>query len=229
MFIGFITKLVRTITLSKIVIWALTAFLSISFLTLYENRSKLLSHFTAPKMSNVVGVVFEVGQQSQDAISAAVLNDDRVLGISVMSADIRLNEAQVIHFFADDVTVSQPGEAVRRGGSNRLPLFTGDQQNDSEVIKLINGGFSCGQFDQTLLSKIYPELKKPVKAVCLASIPAYYGYFSGYIVVFLSEVPVPERQLQLKLITEKLANDIYFKDVLSGQRVLRVARQHHTP
>ena len=229
MFIAFTTKLVRTITLSKIVIWALTAFLSITFLTVYENRSKLLSHFTAPKMSNVVGVVFDVGQQSQEAISSIVTSDDRILGISVMSADIRLNEAQVIHFFADDVTVAQPGEAVRRGSSNRLPLFTGDQQNDSEVIRLINGGFSCRPFEQTLLSKIYPELKKTVKATCQASVPAYYGYFSGFITVFLSEVPAPERQLQLKLIIEKLANDVYFKDVLAGQRVLRVARPHQTP
>lgn len=219
---GFISKLVRTITLSKVVIWSLTALLCISLYTVYENRSKLLGWFAAPEITNMVGITFSVGPETQQRLGDLINKNDNMIGASVMSADLRLNEARTMFFVGDDASLAEVGERSRQADSNRLPLFTSIDENNAEIIKLINGQFTCTTFDKTLEAKIYPQLKQTVKSVCRSSIPSYYGYFSGYLQIYLNEEPNNEKQLQMKLIVEKLANDIYFKDVLPTQRPEKV-------
>ncbi len=218
MIMGFISKLVRTITLSKVLIWSLTALLCISLYTVYENRSKLVAWFTAPELSNMVGITFTVGPDTQTRLIELVNKNSNIMGVAVMSADLRLNEARSMYFFAGDPVLTELVDRSNQMDSNRLPLFTSIDENNIEIIKLINGQFSCIAFNQTLEAKIYPQLAKSVRSVCRSSIPSYYGYFSGYLQIYLREEPNSEKQLQLKLIVEKLANDIYFKDVLPTQR-----------
>lgn len=218
MITGFISKLVRTITFSKVVIWTLTAFLCIALFTIYENRNRLVGWFTAPKITNIIGITFTVGPQTQSRLSALVNTTDNLIGASVVSADLRLNESRIMFFTGDDVSLISIADRAQQTDANRLPLFTSVDDNNAEIINLINGQFTCIAFDLTLEAKIYPELTRTVKSVCRSSIPSYYGYFSGYLQFYLTAQPGPEKQLQLKLITEKLANDIYFTDVLPTQR-----------
>lgn len=222
MITGFISKLVRTITFSKVAIWSLTALLCISLFTIYENRSKLLGTIAAPEITNMVGIVFSVGPDTQVRLSDLVNKNSTIIGASVMSADLRLNEARFMFFISDDSALSEVADRSSQVDTNRLPLFTSTDENNIDVIRLINGQFTCSPFTATLEAKIYPHLGTAVKSVCRSSIPSYYGYFSGYLQIYLSEEPNSEQQLQFKLIVEKLANDIYFKDVLPTQRVEKI-------
>lgn len=223
MVIGFISKLVRTITLSRVVIWALTALLCISLFTLYENRSKLITAFTAPDITNVTGTIFTVGEETKIRLEQLTKNEEKIVGVSVMSADLRLNEARFMYFVSDTPAFEEVISKSKLPDTNRLPLFTSIDENNTDIIKLINGQFSCTKFEATLESKLYPQLGSSVKAVCRTSIPSYYGYFSGYVQLYISDQVGSEYQLQLKLIVEKLANDIYFKDVLPTQRVEKIS------
>lgn len=220
---GFILKLIRIITFSKVMLWALTALLCILFFTIYENKNKLAGWLVTPDISNVVGVSFSVGVETQNRLSELVAKNDNIVGATVMSADLRLNEARSMFFVGDDPALAEIEQHSKHNDSNRLPLFTSVDESNAEIIKLINGQFACSTFKVSLESKIYPQLLKTVKSVCRSSIPSYYGYFSGYLQVYLNEEPNAEKQLQLKLIIEKIANDIYFKDVLPTQRSEKIS------
>lgn len=217
-FTVFILKLVRTLTLSRVFVWAFTALTLISFYTLYENRAKLLSAIAAPSQSSMVGLTFIIGQVTQKQLQEMVTAEPTIVGASIFSTDLRMNQAKLLYFFGDDQVLSPVLQRAVQMGSNRLPMFTGNDQTNLHTIKLINGQFACVPFDQSLVSKIYPELRGTVKAICRTSIPSYYGYFSGYIEAYMTEAPTPERELQYQLFIEKLANEIYFRDVIETQQ-----------
>ncbi len=221
-FTTFFTKLVRTITLSRVFMWAFVALTVISSYTLYENRTKLLSFITAPSPTNMVGMTFTVGQETKDRVTVLVGGDSRIAGIAVMSTDLRLNEAKALYFYGDNPNLVTVFNRSIEVGSNRLPMFTNNDESNAQIIKLINGQFVCVPFEKALISKIYPELSPSVKTICRSSIPSYYGYFSGYVEAYLSEVPSPEREQQYKLLIEKLANEVYFRDVIETQRPEKV-------
>jgi hypothetical protein len=219
----FISKLVSSITLSRVFMWVLAISACIVFYTIYENRSRIFDLVGDNTITNPVGLTFSVGSFTQEQIRNQVQTDRIILGISVMSADLRLNEARSIFFAGDDAILTQIDADARKSGANRLPLFTNIDDSNADVIRLINGQFTCSKFDTTLLSRINPELKASVKMVCNSSIPSYYGYFSGFIVFFLGENLSPERQSQLKLVADKLATDVYFRDVIPTQKQERAA------
>lgn len=228
-FTSFIAKLVRTISLNRVLVWSFTALMAIAFYTVYENRTKLLSFISSPAPTNMVGLTFEVGKTTRDQLKNIVEGEQRIVGISVVSTDLRLNEARTLYFFGDEIVVSNVFDRTMQAGSGRLPLFTNNDESNSQIIKLINGQFTCVGFTKTLVSKIYPELGDSIKSICRSSIPSYYGYFSGYVEVYVSESPSVERELQYKLFVEKLANDIYFRDVLETQKPEKIVRKMDSP
>lgn len=214
----FITKLIRTISLNRVMIWTLSSVLAILFLTIYENRTRILATFTAPEISNIVGLVFTVGPDTQLRIKEIVDAEPSITGIMISSADLRLNESRILSFYASDVALRRANETSMRVSSGRIPLFTNMDVSNAAIIQLINGHFACVPTTTTLLGQLYPEITASNKAACRASIPSYYGYFSGYVTFFLSEMPSNAKEAQVKLIIEKLANDIYFRDVLTTLR-----------
>lgn len=219
---GFITKLIRKITLNRVAILSFTVLSVIFFFTLYENKTELVSHFTAPSATNKVGETFNVSVQTQQQLKLITEGETIIAGVSILSADLRLNQSHSVFFFVNDQVLLNVLANAERSGKNVLPIFTNNHIHNAEIIKLINGTFSCVSFDTTLVSKIYPELSQSVKAICRAGIPSYYGYFSGYIEVYLTEYPKIEKSIQLEHIFEGLADDIYLRDVIPTQRYEKV-------
>ena len=219
---NFLKKVVSTISLNKVALWVLATALCIIFYTAYENRNRIFTSLGEQVVANPVGLTFSTSVQTEEAIRQQVLGDRSIIGISVMSTDLRLNEAKSIFFFGDDPLLVRIDDESRRSSNNRLPLFTNFDDSNADVIKLINGQFFCSKFSDTILSRIYPELNTNVKMVCRSSIPSYYGYFSGFVGVFVNENLSPEKQLALKIATEKIATDIYFRDVIPTQKPERV-------
>lgn len=214
---AFFLKLVRAVSLNRVLLWGGAGVVALVLFTVYENRGRISAAALTPRMSNPVGLSFKIGQETRTAIEARVKNDRSIIGIYVMSADLRSNEARSVFFFGTDATLNAIDRSSRASGHDSLPMFTSDEKHNISTIRLINGQFSCTKFPETLLSKIHRDLNVSVKAICSSSIPSYYGYFSGYLTVFLGAVPTPEQELHLKIVIEKLSTDIYFRDVLSTQ------------
>lgn len=215
------SKVVKTISLHKVALWTLTVLLAIIVWTAYENRSAISALFSPTKAINPVGLTFSVGSTTQSKLKAIVASDKDIIGIVVSSADLRLNEAKTIFFMSADEAINEMHRESQKAARDRLPLFTSDDTNNAEVVKLINGQFSCMPFDKALISRFNPGLASSVKQVCRSSIPSYYGYFSGFVTAYLGANPSAEEMLQVRAKIEKLANDIYFQDVLTTQRADR--------
>lgn len=198
-------------------LWVMAAFFAVALYTVYENRGRISAAALTPRMSNPVGLTFKVGNETRLAIESRVKGDPNVIGVSVMSADLRSNEAHSVYFFGDDSTLNSVDRTSRAAGNNSLPMFTSDERHNTTTVRLINGQFTCSKFSETLLSKIHTELNLSVKSICSSSIPSYYGYFSGYVAVFLSSELSSEREEQIRVVIEKLATEIYFRDVVTTQ------------
>ncbi len=119
--------------------------------------------------------------------------------------------------------MGQRAEVAARDGYlsisiNRYPIFSTQEESNAEAIQLINGEFTCTSFSKTPVARLIPEMANTVKTTCRISIPSYYGYFSGFITIFLETAPDTVQQEQIKLIFSSLATHIYFKDVIPTQR-----------
>lgn len=223
--IEFLSKLIRNISLKKVIVWCFAVFMSITLYTAYENRNRITALVSNKSpVTNSIGMTFSITTDTELIVQQMVRADETIVGISIMSADLRLNEANAIFAYSDDQELNIINENARRLYSTRVPLFTNVDENNDDVIRLINGQFSCSRFSTTLLSKVYPELNARIKTICRSSIPSYYGYFSGYVTVYLNHYVTEEKMDQLRVATDKLATDIYFRDVVNSQRPEQIKR-----
>lgn len=211
-------RLVQTITLARVVLWSCAIFVAGLLYTAYEHHDQLFASLAAPPVINPIGLTFTVGDETRKIIKARVLGDGGIKGISIVSADLRLNETRTLYFFGDDLALIHAFEDADRTSNGRQPLFTNSDSSNTEVIRLINGQFTCRPFMQTLEAGLYPSLISTLHTVCRSSIPAYYGYFSGIVTIYLSDGLTAERQAQLQQLGDRLATDIYFRDVVPTQR-----------
>jgi hypothetical protein len=220
-----IIKLIRTLSLDKIAIFAIMSFLSIVGFTFWENREKLsqLSFYASQGMTiSRYVVTWKISEKHEAALRAIVSSDSKIVAGGVFSSNVRYNEIRPVFFYSPDSSLVSSVAFDTQSRFSRTPLFSFAEISNANIIKLINGQFVCGPFADTNLSILYPELNSIFKYACRASIPSYYGYFSGYIAVYLSEAPSKEKQQQLRLVMENLANEIYFKDVVRTQKLEKI-------
>lgn len=218
MSLRFITKLLHTITLSKVILWAGAALLATVLFTVYENRKVIFDITTSAEPGiNPIGIIFSIGPETRRKIENFVKAEEHVIGFSVLTADLRLNRRTSIFFYGfDDGKESPPQQP--NSPFNRLPLFSSSEENNRQVVKLINGEFFCAPYSTSLLSITSPNLNPNARTLCRASLPPYYGNFVGFITVFLKNEPSVEEQVRLKSSIESMATEIYFRDVLNTSR-----------
>lgn len=216
---SFASKLVTAITFKKVLLWTLTGVLSVVGYTAYEHRSDL---FEATKIGsssivsgNPVGAIFTVGETTKKNIATFVKDEKSVVGFTVVSVDIRLNVRNQLFFFADP-TAPNPPTIAPLALLARLPFFTKNEDSNRQMIKLINGEFTCAPYttSTSLLLAISPTSNRDVVTICRASLPPYYGHFAGFVSVLLNTDPDVEEQVRLKQAIETMATEIYFRDVI---------------
>lgn len=220
MFTGLLTKIIKTLSFRRILTVSLTVLVGIIALTVYENRNRIFAaaQLTVPVRNNMVGSTFTVGEDTRTEIDQRVKKDSSIIGMSVSTADLRLNESHVLFFSSDDTQLTTIVNNQIDVNDFRSPIFSQNDENNIEVIKLINGNFSCSSFHDTLQARLTPEMGSTAKMICRSSIPSYYGYFSGFVTVYLNEQYSVDRQAMLKITTDRLSVDIYFRDVLPTQK-----------
>jgi len=228
MFTGLLTKIIKRLSFRRILVVSITLLVGITAFTAYENRNRLFAaaELSLPIRNNMVGSTFTVGAETRLEINERVKRDSSIVGMSVSTADLRMNESHVLFFSSDDLQLTTIANNQIAINDFRLPIFSQNDENNDEVIKLINGNFSCSNFNDTLQARLTPEMSSTVKMICRSSVPSYYGYFSGFVTVYLNEQYSIDRQAHLKITTDRLSVDIYFKDVLTTQK--RETSKAHT-
>jgi hypothetical protein len=223
---GFLTKLITAITFQKVLLWSLAGILVVVGYTAYEHRTELFQDATrgrgaSAEIGNPIGSTFVIGETTKGKIQDFVKTDKDIVGLTVISVDIRLNVRNQIYFYSDPSDPS-PVTLAPLSAINRLPLFTKNDDNNRQMIKLINGEFTCTPYTQTMLGTIAPGVNKDVITVCRASLPPYYGHFSGYVSILLNNDPDIDEQVRLKTSLELLATEIYFRDVIPTTRRVQI-------
>lgn len=221
MVIDFVSKLVKTITLSRVIIWSLAGLVGVLGYTAFENRKDLFdfnvdddTHTT----SNALSQTFTLSATSKEELKEFTDSDKSVVGVAVLTADIRLNVRKALYSYAIPSAKDNPDQQFKNISVQRLPLFTNDPENNRQMVKLINGEFHCAPYATSALAKATPGLNKNVVSICRVSLPPYYGYFSGFITAFLSVDPDIDKQFRLRSAMESIATRIYLRDVISTSK-----------
>lgn len=217
---GFLSKLVKTITLKHVGLWLLTGVLIILGYTAYEHRAELFqsaTHLTGndtPSV-NLVGATFKVSEATKEKVKDFVASNKDFVAMGISAADLRLNQRTTIYFFSLEAGNGSP--QVTRN-LDRLAFFTNDDENNRQMIKMINGEFHCVPYANTILAKSRPEINRNVSSICRASLPPYYGHFAGFITLYTKHDPSVDQLVELKNSMETFATEIYFKDVIPTTR-----------
>lgn len=216
-FLPFIGKIVKTITLNKVIVWGVTASILVVGYTIFEQR-KVLYNFIfedAPAVVALKSTSFTVSEQTKTAVKTLVVGEDNIAAIIILSADIRNNYRNTIFWFSDDSSIQRSLDALYLNRNAKIPLFSSDQKNNEEIVSVINGEFTCTKYDDAANKSIFPGLKDKFPFICRTSLPPYYGQFSGYIAFVLHSLPDTTALDKIKSEAISLATEIYFRDILT--------------
>jgi hypothetical protein len=211
--IALVSKLVKTITLKSVLLIGLFGILAMLALLSFEHRAEIFGSISTNRshLTNEVGHEFLVSEETRDRIRNIVASDTTYSGMAVLSTDIRLNSRRVLFVFDPTAPKAKMTHLIQ---TSRLPLFTHNEENNRQVVKLINGEFFCAPYGTSQIAQMAPEHIGSNVTICRASIPPYYGFFSGFVALVLKVDPSIEQQARIKETLENLATEVYFRDVI---------------
>lgn len=211
-------KVLSVISLKKVAVWTFAAIVLLFGYTLFQNRASIYKYVTSeavvPTPTTVVG--FTVSTLSQDRVKQLIDVDGLITAIIVLNADLRNNRRLPIFWYSDDPFVQKTLD-MQFANNYGIPLFSSEEKNNENIVGVINGEFSCSAFADGN-SALYPGLGTRMPTVCRASLPPYYGQFSGFLTVSLNRVPTPDELIALKSMILGLATEIYFRDIIPANK-----------
>ena len=248
-------KVIRVISLKNVAIWTCAALVAILGYTAFERRTELVVGLppaaddavpgrdhdvedlllardalvnyivNGPQIATPGISSFTVSETSKNRIKQIVDLDELINVIIVLNVDIRNNRRVALHWYSDDTSLQKSIDGLFTGRSGGVPLFTSDDRNNEAIVGIINGEFSCSSFKDGGNSGIFPGLDNRLPYICRASLPPYYGQFSGYITIALNRVPSAEELNTLKAETINIATEVYFRDVLPMSQKVTTSRR----
>jgi len=214
-------KVVRVISLKNVAVWTLAALVGLVGYTIFEQRTLVVNYILkGPEAATPATTSFNVSDTSKTRIKQIVDENELVIAITILNADIRNNRRIPIYWYSDDAQVMKQLDSSFSGRYGGIPLFTSDEKNNENIVGVINGEFACATYEDGGNSALFPNLGSRFPYVCRASLPPYYGQFSGYVTIALNRVPVQTELDALKAETLNISTEIYFRDVLPQSRRL---------
>lgn len=213
-----LAKVIRIISLKNVAIWTFAALVVLIGYTFFENRAAIVSYIVNGRQADAPATgSFVVSTSSQARVKQVVDVDDLVNSMVVMNADIRNNRRVPLFWYSDDTSIQKTLDssfASRYGG---IPLFTAEEKNNENIVGVINGEFACSPYEAGNQS-LYPGMAARMPVVCRASLPPYYGQFSGFVAISLNRQPTPDELVALKAETLSISTEIYFRDVIPANK-----------
>lgn len=212
-FIPLLGKIVRTITLNKVLVWSLTSAIGIIGYTAFERRVILGQIiFNTVPMADLPAI--KISTITQTNIKKLVANEDFIAAVIILDADIRNNQRIPSFWYSDDTEIERSLDNLYLNKDKKVPLFSSDEKNNEEIVSVINGEFTCTAYDDAVNASIIPGMKDKFPYICRTSLPPYYGQFSGYIAVALHSLPDRTTLDRIKSESISIATEIYFRDIL---------------
>lgn len=215
-------KVLRVISLKNVAIWTFAALVALLGYTLFENRKSIIEYLIEGPVTEAPSQIteFAVSDTSKQRVKQLVDIEPLINSIVILNADIRNNRRIPIYWYSDDLSVTRALDINFGDRFGGIPLFTSDEKNNENVVGIINGEFACNTYADGGNSSIYPNLANALPYVCRASLPPYYGQFSGYITITLNRIPSADELATLKITALNIATEIYFRDVLPANKKL---------
>lgn len=216
--ISLAAKVISVISLKKVAVWTFAAIVVLIGFTVFQNRAKIYASITStPEIATPsTVVVFNVSTTSRDRLKQLIDADDLISSVIVLNADLRNNRRIPIWWYSDDPLVQKTfdGQFVNKGS---IPLFTAEEKNNENIVGIINGEFACSLYNEGNAA-LFPGLGSRMPTVCRASLPPYYGQFSGFLSISLNRIPTPDELIALKSTTLALATEVYFRDIVPANK-----------
>lgn len=205
-------KIIRVISLKNVVIWSTLTFSVIVGYSIFENRADILQFMTQRPSAAIASTGFTVTSAVRARAQRFVDREDLVVGMVILTADIRNNRRIPVYWYSDDMFVTKQLDNIFNGRFGGVPLFTSDDKNNASVVSAINAEFTCTSFGESGMTILFPNLSNRFPVVCKVSVPPFYGKFAGYIIVALQQAPSAVEVDLIKAETTDLSNEIYLRN-----------------
>lgn len=217
--LGNLTKIITWLNLRRVGLLALAALIGLVMLTLYEQRARVVEAVqnrnvevqSRPVKTNVLTVPIDM----QTKIKKIVDDSQIITAVSVLNVDLKLNQRSVIFEYSDSAVITGGWERFYHEHGFTQPIFTTSDKNNSQMVAVINGEFTCVRYDDSVNAALVPETHGVEPMICRISLPPYYGEFSGYLVIGLSKTPTPAERDEIMIAAKALSNEIFLKNVVN--------------
>jgi hypothetical protein len=213
-----IGALLPKIRLARALMVVALALFLVALYTAFENRESIYRIIKGSDKPLTSEYSFPVSGQTYSSMKHFVDTYPEVIFLSVWAAEPQANTRLLVSFYSEDLTISAIYEAIAAKHVAGIRLFTNDEKNDAQVVKLMNGEWMCLRTEDTLYSSFAPDVAVRAPILCRTSLPPYYGAFSGFIEVGLYANIHPQVIEQIKLDAVKISNTIFIQDLLPSAR-----------
>lgn len=164
------------------------------------------------------GIIYVCTRPTSTTISAQHQTDAKTIlrqipgsmAMLIIKVDLPSNSRRVFYRFESDTQLRNMNDKYFNHtpiGSSQ-PLFIKDTTLNMRIIRLINHEFDCSPFTSTIASKFVPESIGIVSTVCSMSVPPSYGYFTGFITVYLSAPPSESNKDEIRVLLRQFSDNI---------------------
>jgi hypothetical protein len=177
----------------------------------FQKRQPIIQAITGNKlfMKPLKGFS-EPSSGTKEELISFVNGNSLIVGVNITHADFAANTRQSLFHFTK---VEEVNKVLDSSNEMAFPLFTDESYHNNRLVQLINGQFICAPTQGTISSITHPILNAHSKTICTVAVPPGFGDFVGWVNIFLQEEPTYSQMEKLRESAEKLARDIYERDV----------------
>lgn len=218
-----IDKFITWATGKKLAMLALAILVIISLGTTYQRRADV-GAFVAKKFGDtqpdtgIPELSINLTPEIITRIKETVDRNPDINYLGVVSANIRINQRELIYFYSNDPIVTSDFQASSWHIGSSRAIFTSSEKSNEQMVAVINGEFGCFKYADTINYTAAPTLVNKIPYICRVSLPPYYGEFSGYLVFGVRVQPDEGKANEVRIEAVRLATEIYFKAIAKGRR-----------
>lgn len=207
---AFVENLIDLLTLRRVSLLSLLSSICIVLFVMFENRAAIFA--TLYKSAERTALIeWSLSNESKAEISN--LTSIHPVGIVMLSdVDLKKNRRTVKAFYARDAEIDKQLQSEISKVSS-IALFDFDAKNTEQMVAMLNNEFLCVPTIDVVYNKIFANLSDRFPITCAVAVPPFFGEFVGYITIILFDTPSQLEVDALKIEANKLAVDIYFRDV----------------
>jgi hypothetical protein len=143
------------------------------------------------------------------------LSHTGAVGIQIINVDFRKNIRTQAFFVSNNEKLKKSvDDYLALTGGSGTSIFTNNEVNNKRIIDLLNGNFICTPYEDTIAPLIYQGTLGSINYICSVPIPPYYGKFTGYVNVYLTEKPTDTKIAAIRQSMSELSIIVYEEALL---------------